>query len=268
MMKPVAYGSAAANGAFLALIWLHVVGAAIVVGAVAGVMITRKGSFRHRQFGKAFLWATAAIVLSGVIVDLIRLIVFVEPNHTKYAALSMPSTYPARFAFLYAGLCIPVLLIWGRPGLRAWRGEAFVMRFFWPLVAGLGLIGLALTVVIFTRYNPWTGALWLIWAFMAMLAFMGAFQAGVARGFLTAPIKHRFAMLAVAGFIIWGAIQGFVPAVDVHTNGVATGTGPYVGDQPGAYSPAFFGFLVWFLPPFAVCGAAFLWFSVIAQKAR
>ena len=35
---------------------------------------------------------------------------------------------------------------------------------------------------------------------------------------------------------------------------VGATTAPYVGDQPGEFNPAFFGFLIFWLPAYALAG--------------
>ena len=54
--------------------------------------------------------STAAVAITGIGIDLARLCFHVAENHTKYAGYSMPSSYRARIAFLYAGVCVLYLL--------------------------------------------------------------------------------------------------------------------------------------------------------------
>ena len=57
-----------------------------------------------------FVWSMAAVAITGIGIDLARLCFHVAENHTKYAGYSMPSSYPARIGFLYAGVCVLYLL--------------------------------------------------------------------------------------------------------------------------------------------------------------
>ena len=60
--------------------------------------------------------------------------------------------------------------------------------------------------------------------------------------------RHRFGTICLAAFSWWGALQGFGPAIALKIIGDDLSTTPYVGNQPGAYSPTFFLFLIGWAP--------------------
>ena len=62
--------------------------------------------------------------------------------------------------------------------------------------------------------------------------------------------QHRFAMLFLAAFSWWGALQGFGPAIGRLFVGDDMSTAAYVGHLPGGFSPAFFAFLIPWAPAF------------------
>ena len=75
-------------------------------------------------------------------------------------------------------------------------------------------------------------------------------------------VEHRFHLLFLAAFSWWGAAQGFGPALQIALSGVGP-VSPYVGDRPGPFTPAFFGFLALWLPAFALAG----WLGLRARRA-
>lgn len=64
--------------------------------------------------------------------------------------------------------------------------------------------------------------------------------------------RHRVGMASLAAFSWWGALQGFLPGIAYAIRGVDPSTTPYVGDQPGPFTSAFFTFLVGRLPTFVI----------------
>lgn len=122
------------------------------------------------------------------------------------------------------------------------------------LPGALLAIGLAITIAIGVRFNPWTGALWMIWTFMAGIAITARYRRD--EGAVPSVAQHRFTMLFLAAFSFWGALQGFGPAIGIAINGVDRTATPYVGDQPGPFTPFFFAFLVGWAPSFLL--AAYL----------
>lgn len=266
-LKPIIYGSSLANHAFLFLIWIHVVLALMAPAMVFGALFARTGSIKHRQFGKAFVVSMLCVVASGVLLDLIRLSIFTIENHTKYAGLSMPSSYPARFAFLYASICIFLMLIEVVPARNQLWHQAQVhvlANRLWPL--SLFTLGIALTVFIYTQYNPWTGALWLIWTFTASMFLSWLVRYGIDRGWFVTRLHHRLNMLIIASFVGWGAYQGFYPAYQLFPNGASQNIAPYTGNLPGLYSADFIYFFRTFAPFFAFGTLIFLAFSIPLRK--
>jgi drug/metabolite transporter (DMT)-like permease len=81
-----------------------VAGVATVAGVAAA--LATKGKKRHIRGGKIFLGSIVAAAVTGIVVDAVRLTTFVPENHQKLPGFGMPSSYPARIAFLYAGFCI------------------------------------------------------------------------------------------------------------------------------------------------------------------
>src|SRR6185503_1510490 len=112
---PVDYGSPLANALFLALLVLHILPATVAPLASIVAFAAKKGGPLHMKAGQAFLWSMIAAALSGIVLDVIRLSFFVTENHTKYATAAMPSTYPARLAFLYAGFSVLYMAREGMP---------------------------------------------------------------------------------------------------------------------------------------------------------
>lgn len=239
--KPVSYGSEAADLAFVAVVALHaaLAGGAVVAGVVA--LAAKKGGRLHRRVGAAFLWGMVGAAVSGIGIDVVRLTVRFGDNHTSHAGMGTPSSIPARIAFLYAGLCVLYLARRGWRALSRPRATAFD-RAAPPLLA---LLGLACGLLIVLRLNPWTGALWMIATFVAAVAYSPILRRARPRD------EHRFHLLFLAAFSWWGAAQGFGPAVGIALRGVGPAA-PYVGDRPGSFSPAFFGFLALWLPAFAL----------------
>ncbi len=72
----------------------------------------------------------------------------------------------------------------------------------------------------------------------------------------TAVARHRFGMSCLAPFSWWGAMQGFGPAIPIAIQGDDPSTDADIGNQAGAFSPAFFLFLINWAPFFLL--AAYL----------
>jgi len=249
--KPISYGSPSADFAFWFLVVLHVIPAAVAPIAAIVAFRARKGEALHLLAGKLFVWAMAALAVTGIVIDVIRLSWFVDENHTKYAGYAMPSTYPARLGFLYAGLCVLYMLREATPPrvFRAARTGPSVFDVWAPRV--LLALGALLFCLIVVRYNPWTGALWMIVTFAALV-----FLVGRGRTSLTTRAQgvahHRFGMAFLAAFSWWGALQGFGPAIGVAIKGADPSTLPYLGNRPGSFSPFIFLFLVAWAPCFGL----------------
>lgn len=242
--KPVIYGSEGADWAFIALAVVHAVfgGGAVVSGVVA--LAARKGRRVHRRVGRWFVGLMVATALSGIALDVVRLSSFFAENHTKYAGSAMPSSIPARLAFLYGALCILYLARVGAHPRVFSRRPAPLAGWERALPWALGVAGVGVTALVIARFNPWTGALWMIATFGAATLATGRMTPGVA--------QHRFAMLFLVAFSWWGALQGFGPALGRWVVGDDPSTRAYVGHLPGDFSPAFFGFLVSWAPAFVV----------------
>lgn len=243
--KPVIYGSEIVDLLFIALAVAHAIGGALALLGGIGAMLTRKGSPRHLRAGKLFVGAMVGVATSGIVLDVVRLSAHFTENHTKYAGSGMPSSIPARLAFLFASLCI---LYFAWIGSRAWsRSAAPGAPWDRAAAALLLLIAVGVSGIIVLQFNPWTGALWMIATFAAAIVIAGRAQRGVGR--------HRFAMLCLAAFSWWGALQGFGPAIGRLVVGDDPSTSPYVGADSGGFSPAFFAFLVIWAPAFLGAGA-------------
>ena len=250
--KPVAYGSAFLDSLFVAGISLHAATAlvALIFGLFA--LAVRKGGPYHLRYGRRFVLLLSWTVVTGIVLDIVRLSVCVAANHSKYPDYAMPSSYPARFAFLFAGFCVLHLIHRGGPRVVLARTKP--LRAAIDRLTSIALIfaGLALTVLIVLRYNPWTGALWMIWTFLVLV--FGVVKISTDRGGWQAEqiAMHRFCMLFLISFCAWGAVQGFGPAVLPNLNEAANPNAVYTGDQSGNYGPAFWWFLVGWAPFFLV----------------
>jgi len=256
--KPVIYGGDLENFLFIALVVTHVLVAIAAVASGLAALATRKGGAAHVRWGQVFLYTLAGTAISGIILDAIRLTFWAAENHASYPGASMPSTYPARFAFGYAGFCILYMLYQATP-LDS-RPAVTKSRLLW-MPAAFVVAGIALTVLIYTRFNPWTGGLWMIWTFTCLIFATAYYRL---RGRLEPARRvdlHRFVMLALIAFSWWGAWQGFRPAIVAALAVGVTVQGPYTGDQPGPYSPAFWHFLRGWLPPLAAGAVLLGYFS-------
>jgi len=246
-----------ANWGFWGLVILHLIPA--IVALISGVLAltSPKGREKHIQWGMLFIWAMIATAASGILLDVIRLSFFVEENHQKYTDFGMPSTYPARIAFLYAAVCVIYLAKFASHPLnlsRETRPELQNKQRWLP--ATFVFIGLALSGLIFQYYNPWTGAQWMIWTFIIIVfitGFLPVFNSGYAYFGLH---QHRFVILFLVAFSWWGALQGFGPALVIAMVGVDNSATTYTGNLPGEFKANFFLFLLAWLPPFVV--AAYL----------
>lgn len=250
--KPVIYGSDLADAAFLALVVVHALfgGTAVVSGVVA--LAAKKGRRVHLAWGKAFVRLMVATALSGIALDVVRLSFFFTENHTKYAGSGMPSSIPARIAFLFAALCILYLArIGAHPRVFA-RRPAPLAPWERSLPWGLLLVGVGMAAIVIARFNPWTGALWMIATFMAAVALTTRVE-GVAR--------HRLSMLFLGAFSWWGALQGFGPAIGRALAGDDLSTDAYTGHLPGGFSPAFFAFLIPWTPAFLAAAVMYRRFA-------
>ncbi|MCX4244015.1 DUF2306 domain-containing protein [Paraliomyxa miuraensis] len=258
-LKAIVYGSELANLLFLVLVWVHALtgGAGTISGIAA--MLAKKGRRIHVRAGRVFVWTMAVAALTGIALNAIRLSTHVADNHAQYEGLASPSTYPARIGFIYAALCVLFML---RQGTRR---RVFSRRRTSPSTAvdrwvpwGLIGLGLGLTALIHARYNSWTGALWMIWTFMAGVILSVRWRRRAAAEAAANVVEHRFHMLLLAAFSWWAAGQGFGPALAIALEGPPQAIGPYVGDRPGAYSPFFWGYLGFWAPFFLLAGWLFV----------
>ncbi len=267
--KPVFYGSELANAGFIALVVLHLIPAALAVGASFIALTQRKGSARHIQWGKVFVWSMVATATTGIVLDIIRLSFFVTENHQKYMDYSMPSSYPARFAFLYVAFCIFYLVRVATDPRNLIRSLPTTKKPATRIIPTmLLLVGLYLTFLIYRHYNPWTGALWMVWTFM-VLVFVTNFLPTLKNNLKPFGIhQHRLSMMSLAAFSWWGALQGFGPALVMLVTGVDNSAGTYTGNQTGSYDPAFWFFLLAWLPPFALGGFLIYQFTAKASQSK
>jgi hypothetical protein len=266
--KPVIYGSPLANGLFLAVVLVHIIFAALAPISAIVAFATKKGGRLHVKAGKAFAWSMITIALSGIALDVVRLTAYVKENHTKYATAAMPSTYPARFAFLYAGLCVLAIAWNGMPPRVFRRTPSMTVAGTVAVPSALFVLGLMLLSLILFRYNPWTSSsVWMISTFTGLVLVMGRFRLERARGTwtkATAIDEHGFAMSFLAGFSWWAVPQGFGPGIKNALKGVDPSVAPYVGDQPGPFSPIVFFILV----PWSLSFLLGAWLWRRSRKAR
>jgi len=251
--KPVSYGSDFANSLFLILLLFHIIPAAIAPIAAIVAFTARKGSKLHQHSGRFFAWSMVIVSLSGIGLEIVRLSLFVEENHTKYAGYSMPTTYPARLGFMFVGVCVLYMLREVSPPrvfrLQSWEKANTVV----PSL--LVVTGLLLTLIIALQLNPWTGALWMIWTFTLIMIVMVRTTSSTYNHREADVARHRLGMSCLAAFSWWGALQGFGPAIVFMFNGVDSSTSAYVGNQPGPFSPAFFLFFVSWAPFFCLAAS-------------
>ncbi|MBL4866682.1 MAG: hypothetical protein JKY67_09945 [Pseudomonadales bacterium] len=252
--KAVEYGSPLANYSFNSVIIFHSIFALIAVMSGVTALLYRKGGARHKGVGQIFVIAMLVTAASGILLDIVRLGFFVEENHTKYLGFSMPTSYPVRFAFLYAAFCL--FYIFSFAG-KAYMGNklatpSIYYRIFSSSKYGLFLIvsGVLSVVLIITTYNPWTGALWMIWTFMGLVVF-NLWMSYTPRQSITPQsinrttrvFRHRTNMLAMVSFSGWGAAQSFGVAMVMNFNGINEQHTLYTGNLPGDYSVDFWMFL-------------------------
>ena len=248
--KPVAYGSDVGDALFLALVAFHAAfGAAALVASIVA-MVARKGGRRHLAAGDWFVRAMGAAAVTGAALVLVRLTVAYAANHIQYPGTAMPSTIPARLAFLYASVCV-LYMAWG---VRARVVERRAMTAGgMPVAALLLAAGVGVTAVIAARLDPWTGALWMVWSFMLAVALTAHYRRDLISR--TSRVReHRFALLFLGAFCWWGAAQGFGPAIAMLFSDGPGAPAPYLGDQPGSFHPRFLVFLVGWLPAYALAG--------------
>jgi hypothetical protein len=244
--KPIVYGSPLANWLFFVLVVLHIVPAVIAPVAAVVALATRKGGALHVRAGKYFVRAMAALALSGIVIDVVRLFSHYRENHTKYVGDSMPSTIPARLSFLFAALVV-LWVLWETSPPRVFRAAATSWARSVALPSLLLAIGAVLSLLIILRLNPWNGSLWMIGSFCALVVVewrARARHAGRADG----VARHRVGMTFLGAFSWWGALQGFGPAIGIAVKGPDLATTPYVGDRPGPFAAYFVLFLVAWVP--------------------
>jgi len=262
--KAVIYGGDFENLLFNIVIVVHVVAGVAAVCAGLGALLARKGGASHVRRGRVFLYAMATTAVTGIVLDFVRLSFYVAENHRLYPDTSIPSSYPARFAFGFAGFSILYMLYNTTPRTsKQRRSGGFDIIWMPALLVGAGT---ALTVMIYARYNPWTGGLWMIWTFMAYVIVTAIYRY---RGFEDEAFRlglHRFTVIALVMFSLWGAWQGFRPALVEAFQGSSEGPLAYTGDKPGSYSPAFWHFLRGWLPPLGAGALLFLYF--VGRRAR
>lgn len=240
--KPVNYGSDLGNSAFLLILGFHLVGAAVSPLAAIAAFRSRKGSQRHRNAGRIFGIGMLSVAFSGIVLDAVRLLLFVEENHRKYAGYTMPSSYPARLAFLYAGLCVIYILREASPP-RVFQ-SSLDSRASQVFPAALVIAGLVIGAFIIIRLNPWTGSLWMVGTFVLMILLFSVVQLRTRQMASKGLAVHRAGMSCIAAFCWWGALQGFAPAMLIAIRGDDYSTTAYVGNQPGAFTADFFLFLL------------------------
>lgn len=246
--KPVIYGSSLANDIFLVILLLHIIGGSIAPISAVVAFTGRKGSKLHTRSGRFFAGSMIIVALTGIVLDLVRLCFFVQENHTKYAGYTMPSTYPARLGFLFVGLCVLYIVREVTPPRVSRQPSGEQASLLLPSL--LVVTGLMLTLIITLRLNPWTGALWMIWTFILIVIVLVRTRSSPNHHRATELAQHGFSMSCLAAFSGWGALQGFGPAIALAIQGDDPSTSPYLGNQPGPFSPTFFLFLISWAPFF------------------
>jgi len=113
LKKPVVYDSAFANGSFVTGLTLHFIAGALgfVFGIIA--LCVKKGGPIHTTVGKGFAISMVFCSVSGIVLDIVRLMVNYLENHEQYKGFSPPSSLPARFSFMHMGLCVIAMVIEG-----------------------------------------------------------------------------------------------------------------------------------------------------------
>jgi hypothetical protein len=253
--KPIVYGSPLANALFLALVVAHILPAIVAPISAIVALATRKGGRVHVGAGKAFVWSMAAVAGTGIAMGLLRMTVHMRENHTKYAGFSMPSTIPARLAFLFVGVVVLWLLRTSVPPAVLRPQPAPPGRRALVVPALLLAFGAALALVIVLWLNPWNGSLWMIGTFSAFVVFATR-ERMAARTRPDGVARHRAGMVFLAAFSWWGALQGFGPAIAIALRGPDLSTTRYVGDRPGPFAAYFVFFFIGWAPIFAL--AAYL----------
>lgn len=246
--KPIVYGSTLADVLFLIAVVLHVLPAIVAPVSAIVALAARKGGRLHLRAGRLFVQSMAAVAVTGIGIDAVRFSSHYAENHTKYAGLSMPSTIPARLAFLFAGLCVLYVLREASPP-RVWRRATGEARGVDRWVPGLLVaIGLAMGLYILLGLNPWNGSLTMIVSFCALVVLTARGQAAASTSHERSVARHRVGMTFLAAFSWWGAMQGFGPAIGMAIRGPDMSTLPYLGDRPGPYAPYVLFFLVAWVP--------------------
>ena len=248
--KPIFYGSPLADALFLALVIVHIVPAVIAPISAIVALATRKGGTLHLRWGRYFVRSMTALALTGIGLDVVRLGFFYRENHSKYVGESMPSTIPARLAFLYAAFVVLWVLwrvvpprVFARKLPERWRAH---------VMPGLLLAFAAvLAAIIVTRLSPWNGSLWMIGSF-ALLVLVEWRARLNAASHADGVARHRLGMTFLGAFSWWGALQGFGPAIAIAIKGPDMSAAPYVGDQPGGFAAYFLFFLIGWLPLLAL----------------
>ncbi len=261
LRKPVIYGSEFADTSFIVVVIMHVVVCVPVLVAGLVALTLPKHSKAHLIAGKTFIVAIIATALTGVALDIVRLGFFVAENHFKYPGAAMPSSFPARFAFTYAGLCIVYMVHQATP-LKPRLTDTFPWA---ALVLVVG--GIAITGLIFARYNPWSGALWMIATFIGASAISGFLKQHSSHSYEGRIHLHRFTMLFLLTFSGWAAWQGFMPAIQHWQYGFVDYGGMYRGNLPGEFSSRFMSFFRDWVRPFFLGSLIWLYF-VIRRKMK
>jgi hypothetical protein len=248
--KPIVYGSPLADGLFLALVVVHIVPAFIAPISAIVALAAKKGADLHLRAGKYFVRSMMTLAVTGIALDVVRLSFFYRENHTKYVGESMPSTIPARLAFLYAAFVV-IWVLW-----RVVPPRVFVRklpeRWRAHVVPALLLaFGALLASIILTRLSPWNGSLWMIGSFALLVLVEWQSRLSVT-SHADAVARHRIGMTFLGAFSWWGALQGFGPAIGIAIKGPDMSTTAYVGDRPGPYAPYFLFFLIAWAPLLAL----------------
>lgn len=226
LQMPVDYGSTFANFSFLFVLEIHAF--ALLLAFIAGMiaLCAKKGKYLHIESGKVFYYGMLFGAITGIIIDLFRIFINPSKNHIKYDNFSMPLSYAARMAFLYAGLSTISMLInavYGKnikatslPKYNAYTCTyACIILYIFPII--LVLWGLLSVVIIFFKYDIFGGDIVMIITFMMLNTcniyywheqMFSTKYNKLNTSKVSGILLHGFNMCFLAAFCAWAAFKG------------------------------------------------------------
>jgi hypothetical protein len=243
---------------------LHTVAAVFSLLGGAGALAIPKKSKGHQILGRIFLLSLVVSAVTGLGLDIVRLTISTATNDVNYANATMPSTYPARLTFTYAGFCILYMVhqatpLNARPASRP------------PIVAiFLVLYGFATAGLIVYKFHLWSGALWMLSTFIVATTIVTFLKQQSSDSYKARIALHRFTMIFLIAFSWWAGWTSFKPAYYYWQSGIGESVTPYTGNLPGEYTPHFKSFLNLWIKPFALGGLIWLYFvirRIMSEKA-